>query len=271
MRFFYVLCAAVFCLAQTGFSNSCPEKLHALIKFSAKVSSEIYTELQKLKPNGSTFLAHQSDFDDYIKESGGGACASATAFNLLQGFRTLNSQPPLDPKTVLLEAFKEVPELLDGRVTNPQMVTLLKHFEKYLPNRKLDISVERGPISVQPESEFSGKLWERFDLDKVRPNSNELKMLVYRVKDSTGKVLGRHFVVLKSREEGNEIVVIDPNNPAKKISWELKEVEDPETKSLQIRLVRPGNVPMRGENTLDSFFTIGLKSGGEETPQILKR
>lgn len=259
MRSLFSFCLTFLFLAQTGFPNSCPEKLKDLVASPPKEISEIYSELQKLKPNGSTFLAHQSDFDDYIKESGGGACASATAFNLLQGFRTLNSQPPLDPKPVLLEAFKEIPELLDGRVTNPQMVALLKHFEKYLPNRKLDISVERGPISVQPESEFSGKLWERFDLDKVQPNSNELKMLVYRVKDSTGKVLGRHFVVLKSREEGNEIVVIDPNNPAKKITWELKEVEDPETKSLQIRLVRPGNVPMRGENTLDSFFTLRLK------------
>lgn len=259
MRIIFVLLAVFLGVGQTGFSNSCPEKLHALIKSPTKVSSEIYTELQKLKPNGSTFLAHQSDFDDYIKESGGGACASATAFNLLQGFRVMSGQEVLDPKPVLLEAFKEIPELLDGRVTNPQMVTLLKHFEKYLPNHKIDIAVERGPISQQPESEFAGNLWENFDLEKVKVNPNELKMLVYRVKDSTGKVLGRHFVVLKSREEGNEVVVIDPNHPAKKISWELKEIEEPEQKSSEIRLVRPGNAPMRGEMTLDSFFTLTIK------------
>lgn len=259
MRFLFVLWVAGLWLSPVGLSNSCPEKFQAIAASSTKNTSDLFSELQKLKPNGSTFLAHQSDFDDYIREGGGGACASATAFNLLQGFRVMSGQSPLEPKPVLLEAFKEIPELLDGRVTNPQMVSLLKHFEKYLPNQKMDIMVERGPISEQPASELSGKLWKKFNLDKVRVNPNELKMLVYRVKDSTGKVLGRHFVVLKSREEGNEIVVVDPNHPAKKINWELKEIMETEQKSTEIRLVRPGNVPMRGELTLDSFFTLRLQ------------
>jgi len=242
---------------------SCPRTLSQLVLFFPNDVSNIYDQLQVKDEKGKTQLALQSDFDSKIREGGGGACASATAFNFLQGFRVMTHQKPLNPRVILNGAFRAIPELLDGRVTNEQMTQLLHHFEKYLPGYQIEVSAVRSPQSQPSAVEQIGAVVESFPSKIFQVEPNEMKMVVYQVHDKDGKLLGRHFVVLKRQGEGNQLVVIDPNFPHKEFKYQLTELRDPKTADQVLtRLSRPDGV-VQGSGwifTMDTLFSAKLKS-----------
>jgi hypothetical protein len=224
--------------------------------------SQIYSELQKPDEHGKTRLALQSDYDSQIKPEGGGACFSATAFNALQGLRVLSEQPPLLPHEVLNEAFRAVPKLLDGRVTNTQMAQLIHHFQKFFPKHSLEFTSESSPQSKPAEGEPPGKPWTRLEDTKFVSEPDGVKMLVYQVHNADGKLLGRHCVVLKRFEEGHRIVVIDPNFPAKELSYQYTEEKLSGEEAHSTRIERADGIPHKlgWVFTLDSIFSVKLRA-----------
>lgn len=259
-HFSLFLLAIVFTLHSAS-GNSCRKNFSRLVNAQKRNFNDIYTELQQVDPRGATKLAFQGDFDPYIDINGGGACASTTAFNILQGLRLKAGEKPLNPRSVLKKAYRAIPELLEGRVTNEQMTQLLSHFNKYLPKQKLEVSFERAPVSKAVGREELGKVWKKFDEKLIVANEKELKMVVYQVHDREGELLGRHFVVMKKKLEGNNAVVIDPSRPEKEFSYEFVEEKSPDGKSTVTKLVRPDRVPHKlgWVFTLDTIFSVGIK------------
>jgi hypothetical protein len=262
MRVLHFLLFLGIFFSEPGLPISCPETLGQLVLFFPNEVPAIYDRLQVKNEKGKTQLALQSDFDGKIRDGGGGACASATAFNFLQGFRLMINRKPLNPNTVLNGSFRQIPELLDGRVTNTQMTQLLHHFEKFLPGYQIEVSAVRSPQSQPAAGEQTGTVVQSFSPKSFEVQPNEMKMVIYQVHDKDGKLLGRHFVVLKRQGEGNQIVVIDPNVPHKEFKYQLSELSDPQ-KGDQVltRLSRPDGVP-HGSGwifTLDTLFSAKLK------------
>lgn len=247
-------------VSQLGWAGRCVEPLSALNKRQTGTFSEIFTELQKVNSKGSTRLALQSDFDPYIDIEGGGACASTTAFNVLQGLRLKSGQSEMKPMKVLKKAFTAMPELLAGRVTNQQMTDLFKHFGKYFPKHRIEVDFERAPQSQVVGGEPKGKVWSKFNAKQLETRENELKMVVYQVHDDQGELLGRHFVVLKRKLDGNKAVVIDPSKPAKEYFFEFVEEVGTGGEAPKTKLVRPDRVPhgLGWRYTLDTLFTVQL-------------
>ncbi|MFM8313769.1 MAG: hypothetical protein ACKOA8_05745 [Deltaproteobacteria bacterium] len=261
MSFYLNFLFGIFLFSSVSFSGSCLKTVQKLIPQGRNVG-EIYSELQKQDENGKTKLALQSDFDDLIREGGGGACASATAFNLLQGLRVMAGLKTLQPKHNLSRAFRALPELLDGRVTNTQMNQLLKYFEKHFPKHQLKISALRTSQSQAAPGEAPGEVSEKWDENLFVPKSNEIKMVIYQVHDAKGLLVGRHFVVLKNYEPGKIITVIDPNYPHKELKFQLTEETDPATGKPLTRVSRADGVPHRlgWVFTLDTLFSAQLES-----------
>ncbi len=248
---FYLLTPSVFPL-------DCTKTLTSIsVRQKGESLFDVYSELQKVQENGKTKLAAQNPFLHHIKESGGGACASVTAFNLLQGLRVMAHLEPLKAGSIMWRAFKKIPELRDGRVTNVQMTQLLNYFEKYLPNHHLNINVQRAAISADGE----GKIWKKITPQLFEVKPNEVKILSYQVR-SDGQLLGRHFVVIKKYGEDNSIVVVDPNRPEKDYTYFFKRIKTDKNSEPFTHLVRTlTSVPSPFEQTLivDSLFTVQLK------------
>lgn len=250
----------LFLISNLALGAKCSKNLSRLTPHQERTFSDIYTELQKLSPQGTTKLALQEDFDERIDPSGGGACASTTAFNILQGLRLKSGKSELNPEPVLSEAFESIPELLAGRVTNEQMTKLLAHFNRYLPDQALEVSFERAPQSKAVGNEAVGRVWKQFKEKQLEMQPNEIKMVVFQVHDKEGELLGRHFVVLKRKMEGKKAVVIDPSKPSKELFYEF--IDEPSSKEVPAAtiLVRPDRVPHgRGwRMTLDTIFSVKL-------------
>ena len=244
----------------------CPEVLRQLATSERSQVSSLYDQLQKTDAEGKTKLALQSDFDDLIHEGGGGACASATAFNLLQGLRMMAGAATLDPHLVLDDAFRSIPVLLDGRVTNGQMNQLLEHFKKYLPGKELDISLVTSPQHKLTADETVRGVVKHFESNHFELNPSELKMVVYQVHDKEGKLLGRHFVVLKRIVGDNQIVVVDPNSPKKEFTFQLTEIAGQNSEEPITRISRTDGKPhsIGWVFTMDTLLTVKLKNSRSE-------
>lgn len=257
-----IRCVFLFLWAQIAWAGNCVDSLGRLSPVKARNFSEIYTELQTVNSKGKTRLALQSDFDPFIDPEGGGACASTTAFNILQGLRLKTGQSEMRPNKVLKKAFTAMPELLAGRVTNKQMIQLMDYFGKYFPKHRLDVAFERAPQSQAVGGDPLGPVWSEFQEKQLETTDNEIKMVVYQVHDDQGELLGRHFVVLKRKLEGNKAAVIDPSKPSKEFFYEFIEEAAGPGKPPLTKLVRPDRVPhsLGWDFTLDTIFSIKLRA-----------
>lgn len=192
---------------------------------SRPTPAEVLTYLQKLQSVTRTALAVQPDYDPMIRPEGGGACATATGFNVIQSIaRVSELSLELSPKTMIEDAFRALPFLLDGRVSNPQFVDLLNFLAPAVGGRGLDIDIVE---SIQSAS----------DIPQTHPDQRHV--LIYQVFDASGAYVGRHFVILKERS-GNDLVVVDPVNPAKDYLYQLVQVAESQSTHRQVRLIRPG-------------------------------
>lgn len=204
-------------------------------------------------------LATQERFDGLVKPTGGGACPTVCAANLIQGLGVMSGKAPvLNLDKVIREAYQSNAKLADGRLSNAQVVDLLEFYRaRFLPQLKWSTEVDylrAGNKLAQPPD---ARGWTDFDAAALEPRANEMKMLSYTVEDASGRVLGRHFVVLKEKI-GNTLFVVDPRNPAKNHAYELKRVALAEGGS-SFLLTRPDMVgPQAAKLTLNSVVTVKL-------------
>lgn len=209
------------------------------------------SSLIKLDQNKDRYLGIQDNFESYICPTGGGACASATAFNGLQILRMYKGESPLVASEVLDRAFHDMPVLKEGRVTNRQLIELFQYFNQlYLPQHKLNFKVDIGSLHRKAKDETDVQI-----VPTVRSSSQlglepgQLKILIYSVW-SGEKILGRHFVIVKGFSDG-VVSVIDPNKPRSVREFKVIAKNSPTAFYLQ-------KLKDQGEYTfiVDSIFSI---------------
>ncbi len=171
---------------------------------SASAALERLLDAQK---RGERVWIEQGELDPLIREGGGGACPSAAAIVAYQAMRLLaglDADP--DPHRAVLGAFASDPSLLHGRLTNPQLVRLLRFYEGRLEGAKIEVAVATAPGSLHATE---GDAWDADDVPDLTLRPEAIKILSYTVHRDNGEASGRHFVVLRSCD-GPQIQVIDP-------------------------------------------------------------
>ncbi|WP_197529487.1 acyl-CoA dehydrogenase family protein [Botrimarina mediterranea] len=229
--------------------------------------SAAIASLQQQQADGDGVFVVQREVDRlvlFVNPDGGGGCAVATGINVLQCLRAIAGEEPLaNPHQALLKLLSDQPQLLEGRVTNEGLTELIGRCQEWLPDRGVDVSVLVGSHSPL------GAGYERWDAagPKLAVKPRELTLLTYEVRTEAGKVLGRHFVVLR-RVVGNKIDVLDPFRPHKDSSYVLEYQEDPKGGPTRVYLLRPVGVPVTTDiYELDTLFrvTVNAEQSGNVT------
>jgi alkylation response protein AidB-like acyl-CoA dehydrogenase len=235
---------------------------------AAKVSSEItndlpasvYTQVRNMTLKRRDALAFQSKFDSLVDDEGGGACPTVSIANLFQGVQVLRGSPePLNLTEALRTAYKDIPELKKGRLSNRQVLDLFKYFnDLYFPNVNLVSRVDFQKSLWPDEKITNSKKWSDLDSSLLDPKPRELKMISYTVTEN-GKLIGRHFVLLKERvktADEDTVFVVDPTNPTKDFVFNLKRIDVPGDGS-SFQLIRPGTPKSsRTLNVINSVYTV---------------
>lgn len=217
----------------------------------------VLNALQRSAATGNDTFVLQSELDCLIAEDGGGACASAVAIDALQALRVMSGLDVLaNPHKEALSAFENQPILLKGRVRNDTFVNLLKFYAHNLEGKTISIDVESAPNSSYSQGD---KVWDRRTGPELTIRPQQLKILSFTVTEPTGKVIGRHFVILKRREH-NTIDVVDPKKPLKDHSYVLQFSSGESQHIDHVFLLNPAGAPAR-TNTyeLNTVFSISVE------------
>lgn len=213
------------------------------------------TALQTLQEQGKDAFVVQGELDPVIRQGGGGACASAAAIDAIQTLRLMAGMEALpNPHKAALAAVKKQEELLNGRVSNEQLVTLLDGYAaEHLDGRKLTIEV-----SATPNGPYSpaGRPWALSEGPDLSLSDGQLKIVTFTVTTDRGQLRGRHFVLLK-RLEGNEITALDPTRPLKNITYKVVP-RDIEGWGRRYFLMPPSKVKTTDTFELDAIFTLRI-------------
>lgn len=221
------------------------------------------TALQHSHTDEAPSFVLQSELNDLIRDGGGGACASAAGIDALQTLRIMTGLPKLQhPHKVVLTTFTDQPSLLKGRVTNDEFARLLKFYQPHIPGKQLTLTVQGSPRSSMPNSEVR---WDSVRGPDLRVLEHQLKIVTFRWTNSAGKLLGRHFVLLKNFDN-NEITALDPESPLKDRTYTLQKIA---AGADEVRFVlRPPAKFDRGDDfELDTVFTIAMLDDGAATPR----
>ena len=223
-----------------------------------EMPSGALSALQHRHASGMSAFVVQRELDGLIREGGGGACASAAGIDLLQALRTMEGLDPLsNPHQIVLSSFTDQQELLNGRVTNDQIVQLMEFYEPHLAGRDVTVTIESGSDSPYSTVDDSWSSSEGPDLS-ITPR--QLKLLSYTVTANEGKVRGRHFVLLKDFKK-NEIVVVDPAQPGKDRRYVLEYKSNDDGSCEHVFLLNPTGTPARTDiYELNTVFTATLPS-----------
>ena len=216
-------------------------------------ANEVLSSLQAMQLQHGDVFVVQNELDPLIESSGGGACPSAACVIAMQALRCMagSERHPL-PHKVALEAFRNQPKLLDGRVSNKQFVDLILFYEKYVSNAKLSIRVQSAPNSPYAAD---ANVWASDGNPDLKVLSDELKILSFSVTEPNGNFLGRHFVLLK-RIDGDQMFVVDPTSPNKEKQFTL-EAGLPGCGRFFLRY--PAEFQRPYVNELNTIFTIRLE------------
>lgn len=213
-------------------------------------------ELVSRQSRGNDVLVVQSELDPIIRQGGGGACASSAAIDAVQALRLMaGAEPVLNPHKAALAAITRQDELLNGRVTNAQMTALLLGYaEEHL--RDWDLQVE---VATTPHGPYSAKAtaWEETEGPDFDGVTDGLRIVTFTVTKESGKLLGRHFVLLK-RLQGTEISVLDPSRPTKSTTYTVSPREI-ENFGRRVFLVPPPKAKSTDTFEVDAVFTLHLK------------
>lgn len=226
------------------------------------------SSLQALQHNGVDAFVPQGELNALIHSGGGGACPSAAAIDALQTLRLMAGMEPLaNPHKAVLAAFASQPDLLDGRLTNEQLVALMQFYEQaHLEGRSLQIATElspRGPYSP------TARTWSEIDGPDLNAAARQLKIVAYTVTKPTGEVLGRHFVLLKRRDD-TAVIVVDPNNPAKDRRYIVSCRAVDEGGCGHFMLVQPPDQKPRSELfEINAIFTLSFQEPAPDHGQAI--
>ncbi|WP_425400130.1 acyl-CoA dehydrogenase family protein [Aeoliella sp.] len=122
------------------------------------------------------------------------------------------------PHRYALRLFQEQPELKEGRITNQRFVDLVRRVTKELEG--FDVHM-RTISAANSDHATEGSYWSGETGPDLTINPGELKILSYTHTTSTGKVRGRHFVLLR-KIEGRQIRVLDPSRPFKDYQYAIE-------------------------------------------------
>lgn len=219
--------------------------------------------------DATTFVI-ENELDGLIAKDGGGACASAAGIDALQCLRLMAGLKKIpNPHKVVLSSFMRHPELLNGRVSNERFVELLQFYAQHLSNHSLTVAVQSAPNSIH--SNGNG-IWSMTDGPKLAVEPSQLKVLSYTVTEiDGGRILGRHFVLLKDHSR-NELEVVDPSRPLKDLRYVLEFKKDANGSGGQIFLLNPTGAPARPYiYELNTVFDISLSKDGTVSSTQLKQ
>lgn len=211
--------------------------------------------------DGTAFVA-QDELDPLIHKDGGGACASAVCVDLMQVLRVMAGLGGLpDPHKAVLAAFKDQPELLAGRVTNEQLVKLIAFYRQYLGQARIGVEVMSAPNSGYRAHHQTWAEGEGPDLSLA---PRKIRVMSYTVTDGTGKVLGRHFVLLK-RVSKDQIDVVDPVKPSGDRHYVLDYRPGEKGARARLLLSNPPGIPRAGGYVFEvnTVFTVSVLDEGE--------
>ncbi|MCA9129335.1 MAG: acyl-CoA dehydrogenase [Planctomycetales bacterium] len=198
-----------FCSGASNVDAQLPESQTRKSTVTAEVALSV---LQTNHMTSGDLLVEQGELDPLIAKSGGGACPTAAVGIAFQALRVMSGMKPhTSPHRLALEAFRNSPDLLNGRLSNKQVVDLLLHYQKHLENSKLAIRVQSAPNSPYATD---ANIWEVTGRPDLTIQPREIKILSYTVSEPSGHVLGRHFVILK-KLDGDKLLVVDPQSPGK--------------------------------------------------------
>jgi alkylation response protein AidB-like acyl-CoA dehydrogenase len=219
------------------------------------------TDLQTLQEQEKDAFVMQGELNPLIRQGGGGACASAAAIDAIQALRLMAGMDPLaNPHKAVLAAIAKQDELLNGRVTNEQLATLLAHYaDEHLGGWKLIVDVAstpNGPYSPK------GRPWARTEGPDLSLVDGQLKIVTFTVTKETGVMLGRHFVLLK-RIDGNEMSAVDPRRPVKNSTYTVT-VREVEGWGRRVFLTPPPKVKTTDTLEVDTIFTLQIEKNAAQ-------
>lgn len=237
-------------------------------------SEAAITALQAIQEQGKDAFVVQRELDPVIRQGGGGACASAAAIDAIQTLRLMAGMEPLaNPHKAALAAIARQGELLNGRVSNEQLATMLEgyaaeHLEGWNP---------AIAVSASPNAPYSptGRPWASLEGPDLSLVDGQLKIVTFSVTTDAGLLRGRHFVLLK-RNDDSDITVLDPTRPLKNITFTVTP-RDMEGWGRRYFLTPPPKVKTTDTLELDSVFTLriakhdALARAPEDLTQLRKR
>jgi len=222
--------------------------------------------LQRLHQKDQNAFVIQSELDPLIHVDGGGACASAACVDLMQAIRVMGGLDPYgNPHKAALAAFKAQPQLLKGRLTNEQLIDLVLFYEGYLHGNKLKVDVISAPNSGYRTHKAT---WDESIGPDLTTNPRQLKLLSFTMTEASGKVLGRHFVLLKG-SANDRIDVVDPDKPGKDKQFIVEYLPGGQRGRARVLLNNPPAFPRTSGYLfeLNTVFTVTLKDCAETADQ----
>jgi alkylation response protein AidB-like acyl-CoA dehydrogenase len=210
---------------------------------------------------GDVFVV-QTELDPLIPAEGGGACPAAACIDAVQVLRVMAGMDRLkNPHKAALAAFGKHPDLLAGRLSNEQIVKFLGFYRQHLDNAKLGVEVVSAPNSGYRTHRA---VWSENDGPDLGVVPRKLHMLSYTVTAMSGKVLGRHFVLLKGAESA-KVEVVDPYKPGTTLEYSLEFKAGEKGAKGRLLLNNPPAIPRNNGLVyeVNTVFTLALTDGGE--------
>lgn len=211
--------------------------------------------------DGDVFVA-QEELDPLIHKDGGGACPSAACIDAMQVLRVMAGLDRLrNPHKAALAAFKDQPALLAGRLSNEQVVKLITFYRPYLGHAKVGVEVVSAPNSGYRTHHPT---WAEGDGPDLSAAPKKVRVLSYTVSDGTGKVIGRHFVLLKEATK-DQIDVVDPVKPGGDRHYALEYKAGEKGGRGRLFLNNPPGIPRTSGHVFEvnTVFTLSVFDEGE--------
>ena len=202
-------------------------------------------------------IVRQSELNALINADGGGACPISAALIAMQTLRTMTGQSlHPQPHRFALKLFEKHPELKEGRISNDRFVNLFGWMSDQIDGYVLQVDVISARNSDYTES---GPYWSDENGPDFAVKGGELKILAYTVTTQEGRVLGRHFVLLKEGGQ-TQIRVLNPAKPMTDFQFDVN------TDEKRVFLKSPGRLSLgQNINELNTIFKVRLLPRGERT------
>lgn len=236
--------------AQVPLPSAQVQKDSNLIEQEGSIAA-IVEELRRTHTKTGSVFIEQEEIDCFIREGGGGPCASCAGVVVLQTCRGILGLPAIDnPHRAFIESIRDQNVLLNGRVTNNQFVKLIGQYSKYFPDATISTEVLSAPNSPHA---VDGVVWGDEHPLIIKNSSSALQVLSFTWTTGDHEVLGRHFVIVQEVIDG-QIHVLDPAAPTKKRRFVLEQGQ-----CGRVFLRMPPDLPQRPETfELNTVFTVRI-------------